>query len=124
MPPNGSSICPRRKRRPQRRAFYQCSTLAGWHSAAGLGLNHAIVHQLGGQFHLPHGPANAPLLTTAIRFYPRVTRAPPNVVTRGMPKLGTPLAVASDVAAINALIQQTNRASNAAPLPLTGSRCA
>ena len=34
----------------------------------GLGLNHAIAHQLGGQFHLPHGLANALLLTAVIRF--------------------------------------------------------
>ena len=38
-----------------------------WPLAAGLGLNHAIAHQLGGQFHLPMA-ANALLLTAVIRF--------------------------------------------------------
>ncbi|STW67847.1 propanediol utilization protein PduQ [Klebsiella pneumoniae] len=37
-------------------------------SQAGLGLNHAIAHQLGGQFSPPPWLANALLLTAVIRF--------------------------------------------------------
>ena len=35
---------------------------------SGLGLTHSMAHALGGQFHVPHGLANAVLLPYAIRF--------------------------------------------------------
>ncbi len=37
-------------------------------NCANLGLNHSIAHQLGAQFHVPHGLANAILLDAVIRF--------------------------------------------------------
>ncbi len=37
-------------------------------SQSGLGINHAIAHQLGGKFHVAHGLANAILLPHTIRF--------------------------------------------------------
>ena len=65
--------------------MHNASTLAGMaFSQAGLGLNHAIAHQLGGQFHLPHGWPNALLLTTVIRFNAAVPRA--GNAMRGWPK--------------------------------------
>ncbi|TCL07416.1 1-propanol dehydrogenase PduQ [Sodalis ligni] len=52
--------------------MHNASTLAGMaFSQAGLGLNHAIAHQLGGQLHIPHGLANALLLCHVIRFNSR-----------------------------------------------------
>ncbi len=52
-----------------RTLMHEASTLAGMaFSNSGLGLNHAIAHQLGGVFHVPHGHANAMLLTKIIDF--------------------------------------------------------
>ncbi|BES18665.1 1-propanol dehydrogenase PduQ [Escherichia fergusonii] len=97
--------------------MHNAATLAGMaFSQAGLGLNHAIAHQLGGQFHLPHGLANALLLNAVIRFnagelralkrYARLAKAchlcPDN---------------ASDNAALSALIQRIESLKKACAIP-------
>ena len=85
-------------------------------SRAGLGLNHAIAHQLGGQFHLPHGLANALLLTAVIRFNAAVPRAGKRYA-RLAKACGFCPAEANDVTAINALIQQIERLKQSCALP-------
>lgn len=46
----------------------EASNIAGTaFNIAGLGMNHAIAHQLGGMFHVPHGLANALILTEVIK---------------------------------------------------------
>ncbi len=97
--------------------MHNASTLAGMaFSRAGLGLNHAIAHQLGGQFHLPHGTANALLLTTVIRFNAGVPRAAKRYA-RLAKACGFCPAEANDIAAINALIQQIELLKQRCALP-------
>ncbi len=53
----------------ERMSMHEASCLAGLSfNRAGVGLVHAMAHQLGGQFHVPHGLANSMLLPYVIGF--------------------------------------------------------
>lgn len=80
-------------------------------SQAGLGINHAIAHQLGGQFHLPHGLANALLLTHVIYFNARDPRAAKRYARFAKACHLCP-DNANDTAALNALIHQIELLKN------------
>lgn len=97
--------------------MHNAATLAGMaFSQAGLGINHAIAHQLGGQFHLPHGLANALLLGAVIRFNASDKRAAKRYARLAKACHFCPTG-ANDLVAINSLIRQIEQLRQQCEMP-------
>ncbi|MBJ7221577.1 MULTISPECIES: 1-propanol dehydrogenase PduQ [unclassified Brenneria] len=97
--------------------MHNASTLAGMaFSQAGLGLNHAIAHQLGGQFHIAHGLANALLLAPVLRFNAQDERARKRYARLSRLCRFSP-AKGDDRGAVNQLIHQIEQLKRQCGLP-------
>lgn len=79
-------------------------------------MNHAIAHQLGGQFHLPHGLANAMLLTSVIRFNAHDPRAAKRYARFAKTCHLCPDS-ANDTTSVNALVQHIEQLKKACAIP-------
>lgn len=84
-------------------------------------MNHAIAHQLGGQFHLPHGLANAMLLTSVIRFNAHDPRAAKRYARFAKTCHLCPDS-ANDTTSVNALVQHIEQLKKHAPSPPSPQR--
>ncbi|WP_058911296.1 1-propanol dehydrogenase PduQ [Entomohabitans teleogrylli] len=97
--------------------MHNASTLAGMAFAqSGLGLNHAIAHQLGGQFHVAHGLANALLLVPVIRYNAADPRAMKRYARLARACLLAP-AGSDDRSALNLLIARIEQLKQQCGLP-------
>ena len=97
--------------------MHNASTLAGMaFSQSGLGINHAIAHQLGGQFHLPHGLANALLLTAVIQFNAQDKRAARRYARLAKACHFCPPS-ANEQVAVNALVRQIEQLKKQCNVP-------
>lgn len=99
--------------------LHKASTMAGIaFNHAGLGLNHAMVHQLGGQFHLPHGMANAVLLIPVIGFNRRNQKACQRYANLSR-AVGLAFFNTSDEQAVDALEEGIGELLKAVKMPVT-----
>ncbi|MFC0228401.1 1-propanol dehydrogenase PduQ [Serratia aquatilis] len=97
--------------------MHNASTLAGIaFSQAGLGINHAIAHQLGGQFHIAHGLANSLLLVPVIQFNAVDNRARKRYA-RLAQVCGISTPQCSEQQAVNQLIHQIEQLKKQCAMP-------
>ncbi|WP_352398194.1 1-propanol dehydrogenase PduQ [[Clostridium] aminophilum] len=104
-----------------RSRMQEASNLAGSaFNIAGLGMNHAIAHQLGGIFHIPHGLANSLILINVIRKNSAVCemRARYAVLAR---KLNLAGRENSDFEAVNLLCEKIRSCQKEMKIPVTFS---
>ena len=106
-----------------RSKMQEASNLAGSaFNIAGLGMNHAIAHQLGGIFHIPHGLANSLILTEVIKKNSEDSgmRARYAIISR---KLGLASFSEADGLAVDRLCDKINFCQNEMQMPRRITEC-
>lgn len=108
-----------------REKMHLASCLAGVaFNSVGLGINHSMAHQLGAQFHIPHGRANALLLTTVIAYNAGIDRYTTNLhdpspCVKKYASMARALGIGNynDVASVKALIDYINKMQREMDMP-------
>lgn len=103
-----------------RMSMHEASCLAGLSfNKAGVGLVHAMAHQLGGQFHVPHGLANSMLLLYVIGFNCSRNQEVAKKYAHLSAKLGFASHKASDGDKIGALLEAIVKLQRTLECPMT-----
>ena len=103
-----------------RMSMHEASCLAGLSfNKAGVGLVHAMAHQLGGQFHVPHGLANSMLLLYVIGFNCSRNQEVAKKYAHLSAKLGFASHKASDGDKIGALLEAIVKLQRTLACPMT-----
>ena len=103
-----------------RMSMHEASCLAGLSfNKAGLGIVHAMAHQLGGQFHVPHGLANSMLLLYVIGFNCSRNQEVAKKYAHLSAKLGFASHKASDGDKIGALLEAIVKLQRTLECPMT-----
>ncbi|MDO5293663.1 MAG: 1-propanol dehydrogenase PduQ [bacterium] len=106
-----------------RSRMQQASNLAGSaFNMAGLGMNHAIAHQIGGKFHIPHGLANSLLLTKVIEKNCMDCKAKSRYANLSR-KLGFAKKEDCDSKAVTSLVKQITNLQIQMDMPMKLSEC-
>ena len=112
-----------------RAMMHNASCMAGIaFNAVSLGLNHAIAHNIGGKFHIPHGRTNAILLPHVVEYNAQLTDYQQKDFTLAAIKYAN-LASLAGVGGMNvrtgvkALIHQIEKMENQLKMPTTFREC-
>ncbi len=112
-----------------RAMMHYASTLAGLaFDAASLGLNHAIAHNIGGKFHVPHGRTNAILLPYVLEYNAELTDFQQKEYSRATEKYADFAAMAgfggmNTRASVKNLIYQVQKLQKQLKMPVNFREC-
>ena len=106
-----------------RSRMQEASNIAGCaFNIAGLGMNHAIAHQIGALFHIPHGLANALILSEVIRHNSMICSVKMRYADLSR-KLNLAESTHSDERAVEILCESIDGCMKSMDMPLDLSQC-